>query len=124
MSNSVIAAVDDMFFASKIRAVAEHLGVHVRFARSVDDVLQAAREDPPSLIIADLHAQRCDPFSLAEQLKADDQLRIVPLVGFFSHVQTALQKQAEQAGYDRIMPRSAFVKYLPEVLGERKRSTK
>ena len=116
MSGSVIAAVDDMFFASKIRAVAEHLGVQVRFARSADELLECARQDEPSLIIADLHAQRCDPFNLAEQLKADDRLRDVPLLGFFSHVQTALQHRAEQAGYDRVMPRSAFTKHLPEIL--------
>jgi CheY-like chemotaxis protein len=117
MTKPVIAVVDDMFFASKIRAVAEHLGVRVRFVRSADEAIAAAREDVPSLILADLHAQKCDPFILAEQLKADGTLRAVPLIGFFSHVQTELQQRAEQAGYDRVMPRSAFTKYLPEILG-------
>jgi PleD family two-component response regulator len=116
MTKPVIAAVDDMFFAAKIRAVAEHLGVRVRFIRSADEALAAAREDVPSLILADLHAQKCDPFILAEQLKADETLRAVPLIGFFSHVQTELQQRAEQAGYDRVMPRSAFSKRLPEIL--------
>lgn len=116
MSKLVIALVDDMFFASKIRAVAEHLGMNVRFARSIDEALEAARINAPSLIIADLHAQKCDPFALAEQLKTDETLRAVPLLGFFSHVQTALQQRAEQSGYDRIMPRSAFSKNLPEIL--------
>jgi CheY-like chemotaxis protein len=116
MSKLVIALVDDMFFASKIRAVAEHLGVSVRFARSINEALEAARTDAPLLIIADLHAQKCDPFALAEQLKMDETLRAVPLLGFFSHVQIALQQRAEQSGYDRIMPRSAFSKNLPEIL--------
>ena len=116
MSKPVIAVVDDMFFASKIRATAEHLGVAVRFARGLDEALEAARQDKPSLVIADLHAQKCDPFNLAEQLKADETLRAVPLVGFFSHVQTELQQRAEQAGYDRVMPRSLFTKRLPEIL--------
>lgn len=116
VSKSVIAAVDDMFFASKIRAVAEHLGLKVRFARSIDEALEAARDDVPSLIIADLHAQKCDPFDLARQLKMDETLRAVPLLGFFSHVQMELQQRAAQAGYDRVMPRSAFSKNLPEIL--------
>ena len=117
MKRFVIAAVDDMFFASKIRAVAEHLGLNVRFVRSADEALAAARIDAPSLIIADLHAQKCDPFGLAEQLKMDETLRAVPLLGFFSHVQTELQQRAVQAGYDRVMPRSAFSKNLAEILG-------
>jgi PleD family two-component response regulator len=116
MSKPVIAVVDDMFFASKIRATAEHLGVQVRFARSTDEALKAAHQEEPSLVIADLHAQKCDPFNLAEQLKADETLRAVPLVGFFSHVQTELQHRAKQSGYDRVMPRSAFTKNLPEIL--------
>lgn len=118
MGKSVIAIVDDIFFASKIRAVAEHLGARVRFARSIDEALEAARSDKPSLIIADLHAQKCDPFNLAEQLKMDETLRAVPLLGFFSHVQTELQQRAEHSGYDRVMPRSAFSKHLPEILGD------
>lgn len=116
MKRFVLAAVDDMFFASKIRAVAEHLGLKVRFVRSADEALEAARIDAPSLIIADLHAQKCDPFGLAEQLKMDETLRAVPLLGFFSHVQTELQQRAKQAGYDRVMPRSAFSKNLAEIL--------
>lgn len=116
MGKYVIAAVDDMFFASKIRATAEHLGLDVRFAGSVEAIMETAREDPPLLIIADLHSDKCDPFNLAGRLKADEQLRAVPLVGFFSHVQTALRERAEQSGFDRIMPRSAFSKRLPEIL--------
>jgi CheY-like chemotaxis protein len=105
-----------MFFASKIRAVAAHLGVEVRFARSAVAAVEAAREERPSLVIVDLHSRQCDPFTLAESLKADEHLRALPLVGFFSHVQTVLQRRAERAGYDRVMPRSAFTKHLPEIL--------
>ncbi|HEX8653154.1 MAG TPA: hypothetical protein VF708_20215 [Pyrinomonadaceae bacterium] len=116
MNSHVLAAVDDMFFASKIRGCAEQLGVDVRFMRTAEAALESARRERPSLVIVDLHWQRGDPFALAEALKADEHLRDVPLVGFFSHVQTALQRRAEQTVYDRVMPRSAFTKQLPEIL--------
>lgn len=116
MSKPVIAAVDDMFFASKIRAVAEHLGLTVRFVRSAAEAVAAAREEDAALVVADLHSRKCDPFALAEMLKADETLRAVPLVGFFSHVETALQQRAAEAGFDRVLPRSAFSKNLPEIL--------
>jgi CheY-like chemotaxis protein len=116
MSRSVIAIVDDLFFASKIRGTAEELGVRARFARSVEVMLEAARRDQPALIICDLHSQKVDPMDLAKQLKGDEQLRSIPLLGFFSHVETELQRQAEQAGYDQVIPRSAFSKYLGEIL--------
>lgn len=116
MGKYVIAVVDDMFFASKIRATAEGMNLNVRFVRSAEALLKAAREELPSLVIADLHSQKCDPFNLAEQLKADEQLRAVPVLGFFSHVQTELQQRAQQAGFDRVLPRSAFSARLPEIL--------
>lgn len=116
MGKYVLAAVDDMFFAAKIRAVAEHVGVEVRFVKSVEASLETSRTELPALIIADLHSQKCDLFTLAARLKSDEQLRAVPLIGFFSHVQTALQQRAEQAGFDRVMPRSLFTKQLPKIL--------
>lgn len=116
MSKNVIAVVDDLFFASKIRGAGEQGGVPVTFARSVDALLDAARRDPPSLIIVDLHTKKIDPIELAVSLKGDDQLRSIPLVGFFSHVQVELQQAAMVAGYDRVMARSAFVNKLAEML--------
>jgi CheY-like chemotaxis protein len=116
MSRTVIAVVDDLFFASKIRGTGEQLGVTVRFARTLDSLAEAARRDQPSLIICDLHSQKIDPNELAKRLKADEQLRSIPLLGFFSHVQTELKKQAEQAGFDRVLPRSAFNAQLIQIL--------
>ena len=116
MSRTVIAAVDDMFFISKIRATAEHLGVDVRFARNSDALLASARENKPKLIIVDLHSQKIDPIALAMMLKADAQLGVIELLGFFSHVQTDLMREATKAGYDRVMPRSAFSKDLATIL--------
>jgi len=118
MGKYLIAAVDDMFFAAKIRATADELGLDVRFVRSAKAALDMARSKLPSLIVADLHSEKCEPFSLAEQLKADEALRAVPLLGFFSHVQIELQQRAQLSGYDRVMPRSAFSKQLPEILGQ------
>ena len=117
MTRNIVAHVDDLFFASKIRGTAEELGVTVTFARNVEGVIEAARRDLPTQIICDLHSHKIDPMALAKELKADERLRLIPLLGFFSHVQTELQRQAEAAGFDRVMPRSAFTKHLSHILG-------
>lgn len=119
MTRTVIAVVDDLFFASKIRGTAEQFGVTASFPRRIDSLMEAALRDQPALIICDLHATRIDPIELAKQLKADDRLRSIPLLGFFSHVQTALQHQAQQAGFDRVLPRSAFTRDLAAILSGR-----
>ena len=116
MTEYVIAAVDDMLFVSKIRAVAEHLGLRIKFARSADQVLEAARAEQPSLIIVDLHSQKISPLALATHLKSDAQLRSIMLLGFFSHVETETKRQAEEAGFDKVIPRSLFAKDLAAIL--------
>jgi CheY-like chemotaxis protein len=116
MNRRVIAAVGDIFFASKIRGTAEQLNITADFARSADALFDTAKADVPSLIILDLHSENIEPFALAARLKADEQLRRVPLVAFYSHVRTELRQRAESAGIDQVLPRSAFTKRLPQIL--------
>jgi CheY-like chemotaxis protein len=116
MKRCVLVAVDDLFFAAKIRTTAEYLDVEVVFPRSLDALITAAKTGAPALVIIDLHLQRYDPFAVAHRLKADEALREVALVGFFSHVQVELQRRADEAGFDRVLPRSAFTRRLPEIL--------
>ncbi|HEU4768862.1 MAG TPA: hypothetical protein VFS77_15870 [Pyrinomonadaceae bacterium] len=112
----VLAIVDDMFFASKIRATAEAVGVEVKFLRSIEKVVETAREAKPELVVVDLHNTKLDSAALATQLKADDELKTIPLLGFFSHVHTDLQQNALGAGFDRVIPRSLFARDLGQIL--------
>ena len=114
MSQIVIAVVDDMFFASKIRAVAEAVGVEISFPRSKEAVIQKVRETKPRLVIVDLHNQKIDPNELAGEIKSDE----IRLLGFFSHVQTELQQNAIAAGFDEVIPRSVFARDLPKILAD------
>jgi CheY-like chemotaxis protein len=116
MKRNVIAVVDDLFFASKIRGTAEQVGVAVSFPRATDALIESARRDQPDLIMCDLHAMRIDPIELAKLLKADERLRTILLLGFFSHVQTELKRRAEEAGFDQVLPRSAFTRNLADIL--------
>ena len=116
MSVTVISVVDDMFFASKIRAVAEAAGVEISFPRGLEAVVSKARETKPGLILVDLHNQRIDPIALARELKSHEDLRDIRLLGFFSHVQTELKNSAVAAGFDQVIPRSVFARDLPEIL--------
>jgi CheY-like chemotaxis protein len=116
MTRNIIAVVDDMFFASKIRATAEALGVNIKFPRKLEVLVMAANEQAPDLIVVDLHNEKVDPMDVARELKANENLQAIPLLGFFSHVQTHLQRQALEAGYDQVIPRSAFSRDLGKIL--------
>ena len=116
MKRRVLVFVDDLFFAAKIRTTAEHLGVEVVFSKNLEALSETVKDGTPALVIVDLHLQREDPFIIAGRLKSDAAFNTTALIGFFSHVQVELQRRAEAAGYDRVLPRSAFTKRLPEIL--------
>jgi len=116
MGQAIIAVVDDMFFAAKIRAVAEAVGAEISFPRNKETLIQKARETKPRLIVVDLHNQKFDSNALANELKSDEQLRDIRILGFFSHVQTELQRNAIAAGFDQVIPRSVFARDLPKIL--------
>jgi PleD family two-component response regulator len=116
MNQTVISVVDDMFFASKIRAVAEAVGAEISSPRSQEAIVSKARATKPRLILIDLHHQRIDPIALARELKSDEELRSINILGFFSHVETELQTNAMAAGFDRVIPRSVFARDLPKIL--------
>ena len=116
MNRRVIAAVSDMLFASKIRGTAEHLNVTVDFARTETGLFDYAKAEVPSLIILDLHETRFDPVQLAARLKADERLRAVPVVAFFSHVEAELRRKAVEAGVEHVLPRSVFTQRLGQIL--------
>jgi len=116
MTRNILAAVDDMFFAAKIRATAEALGVSIKFHRKLDGLVDAAIEQSPAMIIVDLHNEKLNPIDLARKLKANEGVKTIPLLGFFSHVQTDLQRAALEAGYDQVIPRSVFSRDLAKIL--------
>jgi PleD family two-component response regulator len=116
MAQKVIAVTDDLFFASKIRATAQAVNVQLNFVRGLDQLITSAAESKPDLIVIDLHSQKIDALSLAHSLKSSDDLKSIPLVGFFSHVETELQRSALEAGFDRVIPRSLFSRDLAIIL--------
>ncbi|OFW27837.1 MAG: hypothetical protein A3H97_23570 [Acidobacteria bacterium RIFCSPLOWO2_02_FULL_65_29] len=112
----ILALVDDLMFASKIRAAANQLGVTVAFARSSADALAEMRKHAPALLILDLNNPRTDPLGAVASMKADPTLAAIPTVGFGSHVQTEVIEAARLAGVGEVMARSAFAGRLPEIL--------
>jgi DNA-binding NarL/FixJ family response regulator len=115
MDEAISVLVDDMFFASKINAAAAGAGRQIVRIKSREQLEQLAA-DPPWLVIVDLNADRIDPIEAIKFLKLTQELNPVPIVGFVSHVQTELIRNAQVAGCDYVMPRSAFSQFLNQIV--------
>ena len=111
----VIAVVPDLFFVAKLQATARAAGAELAVIPPAR-ALERCVATPPVRVLLDLHADGA--LALARALKADERTARIPLVGFYSHVETALRLEALAAGVDEALPRSAFVARLPALLAD------
>ncbi len=117
-SLDVIALVADLLFASRIRGAAAAAGVRVATASRTDAVREAAAEPGVRLVLVDLDARSGDATGLIRALKSDDGTSRLPVIAFASHMDSAAIRAAQEAGADRVLARSAFVRALPGLLRE------
>jgi CheY-like chemotaxis protein len=113
--STVLAVVNDLFFSAKINEAAKRAGVTLQYVTTEKDLLEKAKANP-SLIIFDLNFDAVQPLQLIKKLKQDAGLKDISLLGYLSHVQTDLQREAQETGCDTVMPRSAFSMNLPQIL--------
>src|SRR5580693_4931398 len=112
----IVALMDDLFFQMKVLETAKHLGLELKVATN-GDALLALLEPAPSLVIVDLNA-RSQPLAAIERVRAAQKdLRVI---GFLSHVQRDLAAQAQAAGCNEVIPRSAFTENLSAILSTAK----
>jgi len=98
----VLSIATDLMLASRVDAGLTAAGHHVILAQSV----AAAPLDEAELIVADLDV--ADPRELAATG--------VPVLGYYSHVDTDTRAVAETAGLDLVVPRSRMSRELPDLV--------
>jgi CheY-like chemotaxis protein len=106
-----LALTDDLIFFSRIAEAARAAGLVVRQARTPGEFIQLAGQNAPSGVVIDLQNPGLEITSFLSELRA--KCPIVPrVIAYGSHVETALLRAAREAGCDRVLPRSQFVKEL------------
>jgi CheY-like chemotaxis protein len=113
-SKRVLAVVNDLFFSVKLSEAAKRNGLALEFVKDGKLVLEKAGEHP-SLIIFDLNFDAVQPLELITELKSKPLTKGISLIGYLSHVQVDLKQQAQAAGCDMVMARSAFSQNLPQI---------
>lgn len=112
----VVAVLDDIFFASKIKEAAKQSGVELEIINNADGLMESLSGRLPDLIIFDLNSNKLNPLDLIKEIKSSSKLRSVKTIGYLPHVEKKLMKEASDAGCDIVMPRSRFSRELTGIL--------
>jgi two-component system cell cycle response regulator DivK len=62
--------------------------------------LEAARRDPPDLVLLDMDLPVVDGWEVARRLKADERTRAVPIIALTAHAMVGDRDRALDAGCD------------------------
>src|ERR1700678_3066187 len=112
----ILAVVEDLMFTVKIADAAKRAGLEVEFVKSERDVIDKATEEKPLLVILDLNFEAVQPLQLISKIKSDGEMKQISVIGYLSHVQGELKQQAQEAGANIVMARSAFSQNLQQIL--------
>lgn len=112
----ILAVVEDLLFTVKISDAAKRAGLDVEFVKSERDVVDKATQEKPLLIILDLNFASVEPLKLISKIKSDGDTKQISIIGYLSHVQGELKQQAQDAGANVVMARSAFSQNLQQIL--------
>ncbi len=114
MSTGILVSSDIMFI-SKVKEAAAAAQGEVKVARSLQALEQAITDAPaPGALMIDLEKSGVPKDALQEPV-AKLRAQGWRVVSFFSHVHEDVAGQANALGLGEVMPRSKFVRILPEL---------
>ena len=114
MAIVALGLVRDLFFRSKLDAVAESLGAEILYASDLANASRRAAEKQPSVVFADLSDAAFPAADTAVKIR--EAAPDAKLIGFASHVDLKPLKAAREAGFDQTLSRSEFTARLAEFL--------
>jgi hypothetical protein len=112
--STIIIVCSDLIFKTKIDSILQSKNLDSIKYTDFNSVDFESLSESPYLIIVDLEIENTDFSLILEKKKLFGKK--INLLGYCSHVLTELIQKANAAGFDEVMPKSKFVKILPDIL--------
>jgi two-component system, cell cycle response regulator DivK len=101
MAGELILLVEDNEKNRKLaHDVLVHQGYRVADAESAEDALRLVREQPPNLVLMDIHLPGMDGIAALQRLRADPETRAIPVMAVTASAMTQDRAKIMAAGFD------------------------
>lgn len=107
-AKTILVAVNDIFFYTKVRDALLPHGYKLERARTQDDFNSKSAADTPAAVVMDMNELRLDPFLALGTLKADARLAALPVLAFANHEEVETWNRAKALGVTKIVSRNEF----------------
>lgn len=108
MSTTILVAVTDIFFYTKVRDALRPQGYTLERIRNQDEVVAKAASANPAAMIVNMNDLGVDAFKALEALQADPSLRSFPILAFANHEEVDTWRRAKELGVTKVVSRNEF----------------
>ena len=115
---TILVAINDIFFYTKVRDALRTKGYTIEKARTQQDIADKASSIGPRLVILDMNDMAVNSFHALETLKADLRLNAIPTLAFANHEEVDTWNRAKALGITKIVSRNEFSARTRELVDE------
>lgn len=114
---TILVAVTDIFFYTKVRDALMSKGYQIERARTQQDIAEKA-STIPSAFILNMNDETLNAFQALETLTADARLKTIPILAFANHEEVDTFNRAKALGVTKIVSRNEFSARLKDLVEE------
>jgi PleD family two-component response regulator len=107
-TKTVLVAVTDIFFYTKVRDALLRAGYQLEKARMQGEITDKATACHPVAVVLNMNDEIVDAFQALESLKADPRLATIPTLAFANHEEVDTWNRAKALGVTKIVSRNEF----------------
>ncbi|THI84840.1 MAG: response regulator [Nitrospira sp. CG24A] len=115
---TILVAVTDIFFYTKVRDALMAKGYKIERARTQQDIAEKASSTTLSAFIVDMNDERLNAFQALETLKTDASMKTIPILAFANHEEVDTFHRAKALGVTKIVSRNEFSSRLKDLVEE------
>lgn len=118
MPKTILAAITDLFFYTKVRDALRQPEYQLEKARAQQEILDNAVSSNPGVIILNMNDLTLDAFQALEALRADPRTTAIPTLAFANHEEVDTWNRAKVLGVTKIVSRNEFSARMKDLVEE------
>jgi len=118
MSSTILVAVTDIFFYTKVRDALRPQGYTLERIRNQDEVAEKTTSTNPAALILNMNDLTVDAFKALETIQGNPALRSLPILAFANHEEVDTWRRAKELGVTKVVSRNEFSARTRELVEE------
>jgi PleD family two-component response regulator len=117
-AKTILVAVTDIFFYTKIRDALLPRGYKLERARTPQDLVDKAQAHRPAAVILNMNETAFDAEQALQHIKGQEPLKGLPVLAFANHEEVETWRRARELGITKIVSRNEFSSRTADLIAE------